>query len=113
MLNEIKTTLEEPQLITIEELAVLKAQIKQLITTQANSLNKKRAQTRSDSDEVEVIKLLKNDVVAPDTTIVIKVNKYYYNTEALYIDIKTRNIIINLEKAMRLGKAKEYSGGSI
>ena len=44
---------------------------------------------------------------------VIKVDKYYYNTEALYIDIKTRNIIINLEKAMRLGEAKEYSGSSV
>ncbi len=42
-LDEIKTTYKEPQLITVEELAALKAQIKQLITAQANLLNKKRA----------------------------------------------------------------------
>ena len=48
-----------------------------------------------------------------DIVEVMPIDKYYYNSEALYIDIKTRTAKINLEKAIRLSNAKEYTSSSV
>ncbi|TKA46758.1 hypothetical protein B0A54_03714 [Friedmanniomyces endolithicus] len=65
------------------------------------------------SNNKDVIVIKKDDVAAKDTIKEAPIDKYYYNSEALYIDIKTQTAKINLEKAIRLGDAKEYTRGSV
>ncbi|TKA22930.1 hypothetical protein B0A54_18091 [Friedmanniomyces endolithicus] len=103
--------LESTPLTAVEELAALKAQVNDLIAAIGQLSAKKRAQVSSNDKDVIVIK--KDDVVAKDTIEEAPINKYYYNSEAPYIDIKTRTAKINLEKAIRLGNAKEYTRGSV
>jgi len=65
------------------------------------------------SDEEDVVIVEKDDVAATDTIEVVPIDKYYCDSEALYMDIKTQTAKIILEKAIRLGDAKEYTRGSV
>ncbi|TKA45382.1 hypothetical protein B0A54_04478 [Friedmanniomyces endolithicus] len=103
--------LESTPLTAIKELAALKAQVNDLIATIGYLSAKKRAQVSSDDKDVIIIK--KDNVIAKDIIKEAPIDKYYYNSEALYIDIKTQTAKINLEKAIRLGNAKEYTRGSV